>query len=148
VKVTFCRTIKLCYEAYETAAEVELMKYLLFWNRQQSVEKGFSHNNGIDDVLLNPEAFRYDGHPLQLVDTASFREEDRKSAYLEKAMWPATAHHYQVKAMFGTGIYGGIFFGSVVPALVIESDSGEVMDVYPHRKFNREVTIREVLTES
>jgi hypothetical protein len=75
-------------------------------------------------------------------------QQDRRLVYIAKAMWPATTRHYEVKAMFGTGTYGGIFFGADVPALVIESDSGEVLDVYPHRKSRREVTIREVLTKS
>jgi hypothetical protein len=33
-------------------------------------------------------------------------------------------------------------------ALIIKSDSGEVLDIFPHRLSTREVTIREVLTES
>ena len=48
--------------------------------------------------------------------------------------------------MFGTGRYTGIFFGSQVPALVVVADSGEVLDIYPHRKSGREVTICEVRT--
>ncbi len=39
----------------------------------------------------------------------------------------------------------GLFFGSQVPALVVVADSGEVLDIYPHRTSGREVTIREVL---
>ncbi len=33
-----------------------------------------------------------------------------------------------------------------MPALVVVADSGEVLNIYPHRKSGREVTIREVLT--
>jgi hypothetical protein len=47
--------------------------------------------------------------------------------------------------VFGLGTSRGILFGTVVPALVVESESGDVIDVYPHRKAEREVTIREVL---
>ena len=49
---------------------------------------------------------------------------------------------YEVRA----GTDGGLYFGSKVPALVVEADSSEVVGIYPHRKSNHEVTIREVLT--
>ena len=124
------------------------MKCFLFCNRQKPADKAFPRNNGIDDVMVQPEAFSYKGYPLELVDTAPMAQHDRRLAYIAKAMWPATTRHYEVKAIFGTGTYGGIFFGTDVPALVIETDSGEVLDVYPHRKSRREVTIREVLTKS
>jgi hypothetical protein len=123
------------------------MKCLLFCNRQKLPDKSFPRNDGIDGVMLKPETFCYDGNPLQLVDTAPMTSRVRKIAYLKKAMWPAVARPYEVEAMFGSGTYGGILFGGDVPALIIESDSGEVLDVYPHRESKREVTIREVLTK-
>jgi hypothetical protein len=105
------------------------MKCFLFCNRQKPADRGFPRNNGIDDVMVQPKAFRYDGCPLQLVDTAPMTQHDRRLAYIAKAMWPAATRHYEVKAMFGIGTYGGTFFGTDVPALVIESDSGEVLEV-------------------
>jgi hypothetical protein len=95
--------------------------------------------------LLNPKAFRYEGCELQLFDTRALTEKDRVDMYITNAMWPAAKRHYEVKPMFGTGRYTGLFFGSQVPALVVVADSGEVLDIYPHRKSGREVTIREVL---
>jgi hypothetical protein len=62
------------------------MKCFLFCNRQKPADKAFPRNNGIDDVMLQPEAFRYDGCTLQLVDTASIPQHDRRLAYIAKAM--------------------------------------------------------------
>jgi hypothetical protein len=126
------------------------MKRMLFCDRQNlaTIEKTFSRNAGIEHVLERPQVFSYEGGPLEFVDTAEMSEDNCRTAYRKCAMWPAAVHHYEVKPIFGTGNYGGIFFGRKVPALVIESDSGEVLDVFPHRKAGREVTIREVLTKS
>jgi hypothetical protein len=124
------------------------MKSLLYCNRQNlaAIEKVFSRNQGIDEVLVNPDGFRYQGSPLQLVDTAAMTGEDRISGYMASAMWPSAVRHYEVHPMFGTGKYKGIFFGEKVPALVIVDDMGEVLDIFPHRKAGQEVTIRELLT--
>ena len=42
-----------------------------------AVQKTYSRNNGIDEVLLNPNAFRYEGCELQLVDIRALREKGR-----------------------------------------------------------------------
>jgi hypothetical protein len=121
------------------------MRCYLFCNRQKPPDQTFSRNGGVEDVLLKPEAFRYEGYPLELVNTAAMAQDDRRRAYIAKAMGAAVNRDYDVKAVFGLGTSRGILFGTVVPALVVESESGDVIDVYPHRKAEREVTIREVL---
>jgi hypothetical protein len=80
-----------------------------------------------------------------VVDTAAMAQQDLRFAYIAKAMGAAVNRDYEVAGVFGLGTSHGILFGTVVPALVVEFESGEVIDVYPHRKVEREVTVREVL---
>jgi hypothetical protein len=122
------------------------MKCRLYADRRQpAVEKNLKRNDGIDNVIAQPDAFQYEGCPIEVVDTASMTEDDRIDTYLSKAIWPAAKRNYKVRRVFGTSEYPGIFFGEQVPALVVESDAGEVLDVYPHRMSGRYFTIRSAL---
>jgi hypothetical protein len=123
------------------------MKCRLYADRQQPVvEKNLpKRNDGIESVIAQPEGFQYEGCPLEVVDTASMSEDDRIDAYLSKAIWPAAKRNYKVRRVFGTKECPGIFFGEQVPALIVESDEGEVLDVYPHRMSGRFFTIRSAL---
>src|SRR6266851_1198231 len=55
------------------------MRWHLYCEEQDpaAVQKTYSRNNGIDEVLLNPNAFRYEGCELQLVDIRALREKGR-----------------------------------------------------------------------
>ncbi len=80
------------------------MRWHLYCEEQDpaAVQKTYSRNNGIDEVLLNPNAFRYEGCELQLVDIRALREKGRVDGYITNAMWPAPKRHYEVKPIFGT----------------------------------------------
>jgi hypothetical protein len=125
--------------------EGEAMNCYLYCNRLKPPDKELSRNRGIADVFREPERFRYKGRPLVVVDTAAMAQQDLRFAYIAKPMRAAANRDYEVEAVFGLGTSRGILFGTVVPALIVESESGEVIDVYPHRKVEREVTVREVL---
>jgi hypothetical protein len=57
----------------------------------------------------SPEAFCYEGHPLQLVDTAPVAQPDRRRAYIAKVMEAAVNRDYDVTVAFGLGTSGGFF---------------------------------------
>jgi hypothetical protein len=96
------------------------MKCYLFCNRQKPPDQNFPRNDGVEDVLRKPEAFRYQGYPLELVETAAMAQDERRRAYIVAAV----NRDYDVKAVFGLGTSRGILFGTVVPALVVESEVG------------------------
>ena len=51
-----------------------------------AVQKTYSRNNGIAEVLLNPKAFRYEGCELHLADTRALTEKGRVAEYITNAM--------------------------------------------------------------
>lgn len=85
------------------------------------------------------------GVQLELVDTGNLSDEARMQAYLEAAM-PAIRRKYRVQRVFGSKRFSGRYFGKEVPALVVyEEEDRPPLDIYPHNKEGRVVTIREFL---
>lgn len=104
-------------------------------------------NKGIDAVLARPQDFRPKGQPLEVMDIGRMNEEQRMTAYI-RALTPSVYQKYRVRKVFGSQRHAGSAFGRGVPAPVVWDDvDGFALDVYPHEKLGRVVTIYEFLTK-
>lgn len=124
------------------------MKYLLHYKvgDPAAIHKNDPRNKGVEAVIARPKDFRRDGQPIQIVDTGKMTEDQRMTAYI-RALTPSVLQKYRVRKVFGTQRNAGVFFGRGVPALVVWPDDGDFpVDVYPHEKLGRTVTIYEYLT--
>lgn len=87
------------------------------------------------------------GVPGDVVDARTMSGEELENLYLEATV-PTARRKYQVRQVFGSKRRAGFFFGREVPALLVyESDKRSPVDVVPHRRGTRTVTIRTFLDD-
>jgi hypothetical protein len=129
--------------------EVVVVKYLLYYDvsNPAAISKDTPPNTGIDAVLARLQDFRPKGQPLEIMDIGKMTEEQRMTAYI-RALTPSVYQKYRVRKVFGSQRHAGFAFGRGVPALVVWDDAeGFALDVYPHEKLGRIITIYEFLTK-
>ena len=87
------------------------------------------------------------GVPWEVVDAITIADDELMNLYLEGTL--ATARRkYRVRQVFGSKRHAGFLFGRGVPALLVyEPGKPHPVDVYPHRRGTRTVTIRAFLKD-
>ena len=87
------------------------------------------------------------GVPWEVVDAITIADDELMNLYLEGTL--ATARRkYRVRQVFGSKRHAGFLFGRGVPALLVyEPEKPYPVDVYPHRRGTRTVTIRAFLKD-
>ena len=87
------------------------------------------------------------GVPWEVVDAMTMADDELMNLYLEGTL--ATARRkYRVRQVFGSKRHAGFLFGRGVPALLVyEPGKPHPVDVYPHRRGTRTVTIRAFLND-
>ena len=85
--------------------------------------------------------------PWEIVDAMTVPDDELMNLYLEATL--ATARRkYRVRQVFGSKRHAGFLFGRGVPALLVyEPGKPYPVDVYPHRRGTRTVTIRAFLKD-
>src|SRR3989304_1483507 len=87
------------------------------------------------------------GVPWEIVDTLRMPDQQLADLYLE-ATFPTARRKYRVRQVFGSKRHAGFLFGRGVPALLVyEPGKSYPVDVYPHRRGTRTVTIRAFLED-
>ena len=101
-------------------------------------------NEGLYEAGVEPmlHRIREAGATYAVVDVSGFSRQQLEDAYVSRAVPPSVRRQYGVKRVFGTNKYAGSRFGRGVPALVVLED-GRPVDVYPHEKEGRIVTIHD-----
>lgn len=90
-------------------------------------------NQGFPSVMYMLWLLGKRGIATELVDTATFSDEDIKTIYNE-AVIAAVAKKHKIREVFGTKRRSAIRFGKGVPALLLYEDvSQSPIDVYPHK---------------
>jgi hypothetical protein len=117
-------------------------EYVLYCN--QSAILDLPCNSGIREALERIEELRRQGMNIRIVDTAQMSEDELQTAYL-KAITPSVMKKYAIRKVFGSQQHAGSTFGRGVPALAVQSESGRMTDVFPHREAERVVTMNEFL---
>jgi hypothetical protein len=102
-------------------------------------------NDGIEAVPKLLKQLEAKGHRVEIKDTATMTEQQRKEAYIG-AIVPAVYRHYEVRRMFGSNRISASMFGAEVPALIV-IDGNSAGDTYPHRKGSCISTIHSFLAE-
>jgi hypothetical protein len=103
--------------------------------------RGLPSNADIDAALERIEELRREG----TVRVVKLREDEVHSAYV-RATAPSVEKQYSSQLVFGSLHHPGFLFGRGVPALIVQSASGTIADIFPHRKSGRIVTIYEALS--
>jgi DNA processing protein len=119
-------------------------EYILYCDRS-AILKEHPYNLGIDEAFERAEDLRKQGWKIRFVDTAQMTKDERYAAYL-RATTPAMKNKSPIRQVFGSLKQSGFMFGLGVPALVVQTPSGEVLDVFPHRQSERIVTINAFLS--
>lgn len=87
------------------------------------------------------------GINCERVDTSRLSDREVYEAYA-KAWAPSVSKKLGIRRVFGTRRRSGCFFGRGVPALLVYGGDGDhPVDVYPHEKLGRTITIKEFLEE-
>lgn len=106
-------------------------------------------NEGFDlkEIRAILERLEKLGVSSELLDTITTSDEERIDLYLEATL-PTALKKYQVRQVFGSKRHAGFLFGKGVPALLVyEPGEPYPVDVYPHRRGTRTVTIRVFLED-
>jgi hypothetical protein len=119
-------------------------EYVLYCSRSAILNE-HPYNAGIYEALERAEDLRKQGWKIRAVDTAQMTEDEKYAAYL-RSTTPAMKNKSPIRQVFGSLKQSGFMFGLGVPALLVQSPSGEVVDVFPHRESERIVTINEFLS--
>ena len=83
----------------------------------------------------------------EIVDTMTISDEELTNLYIEATL-PTARTKYRVRQVFGSKRHAGFLFGRGVPALLVyELGKSSPVDVYPHRRGTRTVTIRAFLED-
>ena len=83
----------------------------------------------------------------EIVDTMTISDEELTNLYIEATL-PTARTKYRVRQVFGSKRHAGFLFGRGVPALLVyEPGKSYPVDVYPHRRGTRTVTIRAFLED-
>ena len=105
--------------------------------------EGFDLNE-VHGILHRLEAL---GVQWEVTDSRTISEEELGNLYLESTV-PTARKKYRVRQVFGSKRRAGGFFGREVPALLVyESGKTYPVDVLPHRRGTRLVTIRAFLAD-
>lgn len=87
------------------------------------------------------------GVQWEVTDSRNISEEELGNLYLESTI-PTARKKYRVRQVFGSKRRAGGLFGREVPALLVyESGKAYPVDVLPHRRGTRLVTIRAFLDD-
>ncbi len=122
-------------------------RYELYYDASEADQPlDVPENEGLADDGLEPivRRLRETGAAYEVVDVSSYSREQLEDAYVSRAVPPSVRRQYGVKRVFGTNKYAGSRFGRGVPALVVIED-GRPVDVFPHEKEGRIVTIADYL---
>ena len=83
----------------------------------------------------------------EIVDTRTMSDEQLTNLYIEATL-PTARTKYRVRQVFGSKRHAGFLFGRGVPALLVyEPGKSYPVDVYPHRRGTRTVTIKTFLED-
>jgi hypothetical protein len=119
-------------------------EYVLYCN-PSAILKEHPCNSGIYEALKRTEELSRQGVKVRLVDAAQMTEGDRFAVYV-RATTPAMKNHNPIRQVFGSRKHSASMFGLGVPALLVETQLGEVLDVFPHKESERIVTINDFLS--
>jgi hypothetical protein len=119
-------------------------EYVLYCNRS-AILKGHPSNSGIDEALKRTEDLSRQGVQVRVVDAAQMTEDERFAVYV-RATTPAMKNKNPIRQVFGSLKHSASMFGLGVPALLVQTQLGEVLDVFPHKESERIVTINEFLS--
>lgn len=127
--------------------EGEVMLKLIHHSRTQPL--ALPENEGFDFQAIQALLQRLEelGVSGEILDTRTISEEDVTNLYLE-AILPTARRKYRVRQVFGSKRHAGFLFGRGVPALLVyEPGKPYPVDVFPHRRGTRPVTIRVFLKD-
>ena len=104
-------------------------------------------NEGFDLRAIQAILRRLEGLGVawETVDTMTISDEELTNLYIEATL-PTARTKYRVRQVFGSKRHAGFLFGRGVPALLVyDPGKSHPVDVYPHRRGTRTVTIRAFL---
>jgi hypothetical protein len=114
-----------------------------FYCTPSQILRALPSNSDIDATLERIEELRREG----TVRVVKLREDEVHSAYV-RATAPSVEKKYSSQLVFGSLHHPGFLFGRGVPALIVQSASGAMVEeVFPHKESGRIVTIHEALCQ-
>jgi hypothetical protein len=113
----------------------------VFYCTPSQILRALPCNADIDAALERIEELRREGR----VRVVKLREDEIHNAYV-RATAPSVEKKYSSQLVFGSLHHPGFLFGRGVPALIVQSASGTIADIFPHRESGRIVTIHEALS--
>jgi len=119
-------------------------EYVLYCNRS-AILKEHPYNSGIYEALERADDLCRQGWKVRTVDTAQLSEDERYAVYA-RATTPAMKNKNSIRQVFGSRKHSAFMFGLGVPALLVKTSTGEVVDVFPHQESERIVTINDFLS--
>ena|ERR1700674_2995097 len=121
------------------------MQEYVFYCSPSAILREHPCNAGIGEALERIEDLRRQGMKIEIVDTAQMGENEVQNAYM-KVITPSVMKKYSIRQVFGSQRQAGFMFGRGVPALAVQTESGQMVDVFPHKESERIVTIHEFLS--
>jgi len=129
---------------YYGGEEVEVVKLKLYYNSKQHPQNDPA-NQGFSEAMDLLAVLESQGIHCDRIDTVRLPNEKVYEAYAD-AWTPSVSRKFAIRRVFGTRRRSGCYFGREVPALLVYEDSnGDPIDVYPHEKLGRTVTIKDFL---
>lgn len=119
-------------------------EYVLYCDRS-AILKDHAYNSGVFEALERANDLCRKGWKVRTVDTAHMNEDERFAVYL-KATTPAMKNKNPIRQVFGSRKQSAFMFGLGIPALLVQTSTGEVVDVFPHKESERIVTINDFLS--
>ncbi len=119
------------------------MKYIYFHGKDEAVWWNDPKNKGLKEALPKIGELRKES-VLDDHDVSSVSDEERWKHY-SWALVCKERNKFQLRGVFGTGSFSGLFFAREIPALVVLDDSGRPITVYPHDRSGKYVTIADGL---
>ena len=115
----------------------------VFYCTPSAILRGLPYNANIDAALDRIDRLRCQGK----VRVVKASDNKLLASYLQ-ASTPSVEKKYSIQQAFGNLHHPGFLFGRGVPALIVQSTSGTMaVDIFPHKKLERIVTVHEALSE-
>lgn len=128
---------------------VELEMILKLIHHSRVPPRASAENDGFDLREMHAIRQRLEeiGVPWKTLDARTISTGELENLYLEATV-PTARRKYQIRQVFGSKRRAGCFFGREVPALLVyEPGKPYPLDVLPHRRGTRTVTIRAFLDD-
>jgi len=134
-------------DASNIPTEARMDQEHVFYCTPSAILRELACNAGIDEALERIENLRRRGLKVRVVDMTQVSEHEIQSVYISATTPPSVMKKYRIRQVFGSRRQSGFLFGRGVPALVVQTPSGEMAeDVFPHEESGRIVTINEFLS--